>query len=93
MIKQTDTQNHRENAMNSPHDDSAVPFNPEQLSPSTEQEPVNPARRAWIKSIGKKATYTAPTLVAITLTHKALGQGFGSPPPPPSGSPRSFRPR
>ena len=79
--------------MNSHHDDPVVPSNPEQPSPSTEQEPVNPARRKWIKTISKKATYTAPTLVAITLTHKALGQNFGSPPPPPPGAPKSFRPR
>ncbi len=92
MIKQTDTQNHREIAMNSRHDDPAVPFNPEQPSPSTEQEPVNPTRRAWIKTIGKKATYTVPTLVAITLTHKAHGADFSVPPPPP-GSPKRFRPR
>lgn len=70
--------------------DSFVPFAPELSTPDPDapaaatEQAADPGRREWIKTVGNKAKYIAPTLFAITLAPDAFAQ-FGSPPPKPNG--------
>ncbi len=59
--------------------------NPNLDVPTAKTEQVTDlGRREWIKMIGKKTQYTAPTLFAIVLAPDAFAQ-LGSPPPKPLG--------
>ena len=69
--------------------DSFAPSTPELSAPDPDapaaatEQAADPGRREWIKTIGNKAQYIAPTLFAITLAPAAFAQ-FGSPPPKPN---------